>query len=127
MQNYGTKTGLKVTNKDVADFAGVKPSLIGVYVADCFDDSAGRHKLPSDQTLARIAERLGADYNDARARRYALLGRYNTEPAPTDVLTVLPGDTLSLYGPGGRKVVLTKELFKRLELESEFQDDGHQN
>lgn len=126
IETHRRRTGLPVTNADAARLVGVAPSLMGVYLNDCYDNSAARIKLPGDDVLERASEKLSAPYLDAVARRYALLDRYGSDPTPAGTVVVHPGDVLTLYRPDGKKVTLTPEVIKRLGLEAELQEGGEE-
>lgn len=78
MRQMEKRTGLKVTNAEVARLVNRSPSYIGTLVNDGYDKNDARVKLASLELIDLLAQKLGADAEDGRTRRNARLNEYRS-------------------------------------------------
>lgn len=60
-------TGESLNQTDIGRLIGVRPSIVSVWLNDCYDESEGRVKLPGEENIDKLAAKLKADPNKGRA------------------------------------------------------------
>lgn len=110
------KTPIDLNNADVARLTGLSQSAVGYYLNDCYDNSEDRIRLPTDETLRKLADGLHLNYDEGIAARYWL-----PETKPKEESTLLSPGLLVRLSPNGKNIRLTDNLLRRIEFEAELE------
>ena len=61
---------IELKKSDVAKIIGMSSSMVGYYVADCYDATEDRMKFPSPEAIAKIAQKLNISEKEGMSARF---------------------------------------------------------